>query len=108
MEDDKRARAADELMWLDFETRMRGLIRKVIEPALRLSIEDREASLTTEMRLDEMVVRTELLEQALFLKSKQLSRTIFDDYNEKLSEMNIFLLKETKQMHQTLETNRQK
>jgi hypothetical protein len=94
-------------MWLDFETRMRGLIRRVIEPTLKLSIEDREASLTTEMRLDELITRTELLEQALFLKSKQLSRTIFDDYNDKLSEMNIFLLQESKRLNQVLETNRQ-
>lgn len=86
---------------------MRGLIRRVIEPTLKLSIEDREASLTTEMRLDELITRTELLEQALFLKSKQLSRTIFDDYNEKLSEMNIFLLQESKRLNQVLETNRQ-
>ena len=49
--DDKRAKAADELMWLEFETRMRGLIRRVVEPALKLSIEDRESNLDLEMRL---------------------------------------------------------
>ena len=32
--DDKRSKAADELMWLEFETRMREVMRKVVEPAL--------------------------------------------------------------------------
>lgn len=32
--DDRRAKAADELMWLEFETRMREVMRKVVEPAL--------------------------------------------------------------------------
>jgi hypothetical protein len=40
-------------MWLEFETRMRGLIRRVVEPALKLSIEDRENNLELELRIDE-------------------------------------------------------
>lgn len=39
--DDTRAKAADELMWLDFETRMRVMMKKIVSPALQLSIEDR-------------------------------------------------------------------
>ncbi len=39
--DEKRAKAADELMWMDFETRMRNLIKQMIAPAFDLSIEDR-------------------------------------------------------------------
>jgi hypothetical protein len=52
IEDDKRAKAADEMMWLEFETRMRGLIRRVVEPALKLSMEDRENSLELELRIE--------------------------------------------------------
>lgn len=54
MDDHKRAKAADELMWLEFETRMRGLIRRVVEPMLKLSIEDRENSLELETRIEEV------------------------------------------------------
>ena len=51
MEDDQRAKAADEMMWLEFETRMRGLIRRVIEPALMLSVEDRETNIDLEFKI---------------------------------------------------------
>lgn len=49
LEDGKRAKAADEMMWLDFETRVRILIQKYIEPIINLSFEDREATLQVEM-----------------------------------------------------------
>ena len=49
LEDGKRAKAADEMMWLDFETRVRILIQKYIEPIINLSFEDREATLQIEM-----------------------------------------------------------
>lgn len=105
-QDDKRAKAADELMWLEFETRMRGLIRRVVEPALKLSLEDRENNLELEMKIEAVKDRTDLLEQALFQKNKQLSRTIFDDYTDKMSEMNIFLLQESKKLQDTLIANK--
>lgn len=34
MHDRKRAKAADELAWLEFETRMRHIIRGMMEPAI--------------------------------------------------------------------------
>jgi hypothetical protein len=43
--DEERARAADELEWLDFETRMIGVVKQMIEPALLLSMEDREQNI---------------------------------------------------------------
>ena len=32
-------------MWLDFETRMRELIKKMVSPALQLSLDDRNNTL---------------------------------------------------------------
>ena len=57
-------------MWLEFETRMRNLIRRVMEPALNLSIQDRELNLELEIQIDEVNKRCELLEQALFKKNR--------------------------------------
>jgi len=37
------------MMWLDFETRIRILIQKYIEPIINLSFEDREATLNLEL-----------------------------------------------------------
>jgi hypothetical protein len=89
MDDHKRAKAADELMWLEFETRMRGLIRRVVEPMLKLSIEDRENSLELETRIEEVNQRTEIIEFALFKKSQTSTHTIFDVYTDKINDMSI-------------------
>ena len=89
MDDHKRAKVADELMWLEFETRMRGLIRRVVEPMLKLSIEDRENSLELETRIEEVNQRTEIIEFALFKKSQTSTHTIFDVYTDKINDMSI-------------------
>ena len=46
--DSERAKAADELMWLDFETRIRVLVKNIVTPALQLSVEDRECNIKLE------------------------------------------------------------
>jgi len=99
--DEKRAKAADELMWMDFETRMRSLMKKVVEPALQLSIEDREANIELDIKYEKIRKRTELLEQAVFKKNDEVAKTIFDEYNERMSEMNIFLRTESKRLSDT-------
>lgn len=58
-----------------------------------------------EVHLDTHNTRLELLEQALFKKNKQLSRTIFDDYTDKMSEMNVYLLTETQRLQDFVEAN---
>lgn len=40
--DETRAKSADALYWLDFETKVREYINKLIMPVLQLSCEDRE------------------------------------------------------------------
>jgi hypothetical protein len=64
-EDDLRAKAADEMMWLEFETRMRSLIRRVIEPALKLSVEDRETNLDLEFKMQQLAIRCDILEETV-------------------------------------------
>ena len=55
--DGNRAKAADELAWADFETRMRGIVKKVVDPALELTVESREKSIEMEMTVDKLVSR---------------------------------------------------
>lgn len=93
--DERRAKAADELMWMDFETRIRDMCKSLVMPALNLSVEDREANIELDCKMQKLNLRAELLEQAVFKKDGSLGRTIFDDYKDKMSEMSIFLRSET-------------
>lgn len=61
-EDGTRAKAADEMMWLNFETRMRTLIQRYIEPIINLTCEDRAATLEVEMVTKKLELRAKLLE----------------------------------------------
>ena len=72
------------MMWLDFETRVRILIQKYIEPIINLSFEDREATLQVEMMTKKLDQRAQLLEQAVFKVDGEKQTTIFDEYSEKM------------------------
>ena len=43
--DAERAKAADQLQWTDFETRILAKVKEVITPAFQVSIEDRTSQL---------------------------------------------------------------
>lgn len=64
--DNERAKAADELMWLDFETRMRHLMNNIVKPALQLSVEDRETNIELDIKMKKATNRLDLLEQAVY------------------------------------------
>ena len=50
VDDNKIARGADELSWLAFETKMRDLIRRVLNPVIAMCIEDREVMFSIEQK----------------------------------------------------------
>lgn len=93
------------MMWLEFETRMRSLIRRVIEPALKLSVEDRETNIDLEYKMQQLAVRCDILEETVLKKDNTNKRTIFDDFQDKLSEVSIYLKQQTKQLSDTLALN---
>ena len=99
----ERAKAADELMWLDFETRMRHLMKNMVSPALRLSVEDREANIEIELNVSKVTKRVDLLEQAVYMSrnESEKGRTIFAVYNDKISDMQQQLTNETLKLHDT-------
>lgn len=97
-----RAKCADALMWLDFETKTRNLINQLVQPALQLSIEDREQNIELEIENRRMQQRLQLLEEAVFQEKKySRSHTIFDSYNEKLESMQKQITEETLRLHDT-------
>ena len=50
MNDKNRAKAADQMEWLHFETRMRNMVRKVLEPVISMTTEDREDMMNIDER----------------------------------------------------------
>lgn len=95
--DEERARAADELEWLDFETRMVGVVKQMIEPALLLSIEDREQNIELGCALEKQAQRIELLEKAVYRKTGGTT-SIFDDFERKIQDMGTHVKQQSAQL----------
>jgi hypothetical protein len=47
---------------MDFETKMRQIIMAYVEPALKLSIEDRETNIDLDILCNKLAIRNDLLE----------------------------------------------
>ena len=69
---------ADELMWLNFETKMRNTIRELIQPVVEMSQRDREGMLILEGSAHLSIERIENLEEAVFNKSANDKKTLFE------------------------------
>lgn len=68
---------ADELMWLNFETKMRGVIRELVTPVIDMSQRDREGMLILEEGHNLQEDRLEKLEEAVFNIAKHGKETLF-------------------------------
>ena len=63
-----------------FETKMRDLMRKVLQPVIAMCIEDREVMFGIEQKEADTLKRLDLLEAAVFKKHGKIGRTIFDEF----------------------------
>ena len=70
-------------------------------PALNLSIEDRKENIELDCKIQKLALRAELLERAVFKQEGILRRTIFDDYNDKIAEQEVYLKAELSKMQST-------
>jgi len=66
---------------------MRDLIRRVLNPVVAMCIEDRETMMALEQKEAENQKRLNLLDGAVFKKNNELGRTIFDNYDDRLSKI---------------------
>jgi len=53
-----------------FETKMRDLMKKVLEPVIAMSIEDREMMFAIQQKFNEITKRLDLLDGAVFKKNR--------------------------------------
>lgn len=63
----------------------------MLEPVLGLAIEDKEATMNVELSCNKLDQRIIMLEQTVFKVDMVKGTTIFDEYSEKMTNMNIFL-----------------
>ena len=65
-------------------------MRKVLEPVISMCCEDREAMFNIELTESGTMKRLNLLEGAIFLKDGKIGRSIFDDYEEKITNIDYY------------------
>ena len=83
--------AADELMWLNFETKIRGVVRGLIEPIVDMSQKDREGMLILEDNFNGHDDRLAKLEEAIFNVALNGEETLFEKMAKKIKQHEIFM-----------------
>ena len=86
-----RTPAADELMWLNFETRMRNMIRGLMEPVVDMSQKDREGMIIMEDNFNGHDDRLARIEEAIFNVAMNGEETLFEKMAKKIKNHEIFL-----------------
>lgn len=82
---------ADELMWLNFETRMRGVVRSLIEPCVEMSSKDREGMIIMEDNWNGHDDRLAKLEEAIFNVALNDEETLFEKMAKKIKTNEIYM-----------------
>ena len=89
---------ADELMWLNFETRMRQVIRRLVEPVVDMSQKDREGMIILESNYNTQIERINNLEEAVFNISAHGEETLFEKMAKKIKKNEIYMKKKIKEI----------
>ena len=80
-----------DLDLMNFETKIRTLMRELIEPVLNKGQKDREMIMVLQRTDDDFESRLNLIEQALFEKQLINQRTKFDDISDKFLHQSILI-----------------
>ena len=80
-----------DLDLMNFETKIRTLMRELIEPVLNKGQKDREMIMILQRTDDDFESRLNLIEQAVFEKQIINQRTKFDDISDKFLHQSILL-----------------
>ena len=76
---------------MNFETKIRTLMRELIEPVLNKGQKDREMIMLLQRTDEDYETRINLMEQAIFEKQLINQRTRFDDIDDKFLHQNILI-----------------
>jgi len=78
-------------MWLNFETRMRGVVRTLVEPVVDISQKDREGMLILEENFNGHDDRLAKLEEAIFNVAMNGEETLFEKMAKKIKQHEIYV-----------------
>ena len=84
IERNARQPSADELMWLNFETKVRNIMRGMLEPVVDMSTKDREGMLILEGNVGGLQDRLARLEEAIFNVAVNGEETLFEKMAKKI------------------------
>ena len=79
----------NNLDFMSFETKIRGIIRDLMEPVLQKGLNDRNMILGLEKEDQNLDDRINLLEMAVYNKQTQGGKTKFDKIEERMLEVEI-------------------
>ena len=85
-------------MWLNFETRMRGLVRENLEPMVEISQKDREGMLVLEQNFNGHDDRLAKIEEAIFNVTVHGDETLFEKMAKKIKQHEIYMKTEIKRI----------
>ena len=88
--------------WLDFEVRMRDVIKELLQPAVEVAEQDREYSILLDKDQQNLRTRVKRLELAILNLDETGEKTYFDKMDDKLSELKIFVEQNIQKIHDRL------
>lgn len=71
-------------MWLNFEIRMRNIVKDLINPVVEVSQQDRESMVLLDSHNNELRTRIRRLEMAVLNVNDLGEKTLFDRMDDKL------------------------
>lgn len=101
-EDSGRKQIADQLEWLDFETKMQTMVKALVNPALDLHVREAEQRIEMELVFERLQERVDLVEQTLFGKRNKPA-TVFEAMQSKIMELQKLLKTSALQQAQSIE-----
>ena len=78
-------------MWLNFETKMRGVVKPLLEPVVEMSQADREGMIVMENNFNGHDDRLAKLEEAIFNVALNGEDTLFEKMARKIKQHEIYM-----------------
>ena len=91
---------ADELQWLNFETRMRAIVNDMLTPVVHISMKDREGMMILEQNWNGHDDRLAKIEEAIFNVAVGGEETLFDKMAQRIKAHEIYMKKEIEKIQE--------
>ena len=86
-------------MWLNFEIRMRNVIKDLLQPVIEVSEQDRESMIMLDNNNQELISRIRRLEEAVLNVDETGEKTFFDKMDDKMTQLKIFVEQNIQKVH---------